>query len=37
MMSSTTFSIADEVGHLLHAARLDDRARIAALGPDDLE
>src|SRR6185503_6166458 len=26
-----------EIGHLLHPARLDDRARIAALGPDDLE
>ena len=25
------------VGHLLQAARFDDRARIAALAPDDLE
>ena len=26
-----------EVGDLLHAARLDERARVAALAPDDLE
>ena len=25
------------IGHLLHAALLDDRGRVAALGPDDLE
>ena len=36
-ISSTTFSIAPSVGDLLHAALLDDRARIAALAPDDLE
>jgi hypothetical protein len=37
MISSTTFSIAPSVGDLLHAARFDERARIAALAPDDLE
>ena len=37
MMSSTTFSIAPEIGDLLHAARFDQLARVAAFGPDDLE
>ena len=31
MMSSTTFSIAPKIGDLLHAARFDQRARVAAL------
>ncbi len=39
MISSTTFSIAPSVGHLLHAAPLDDLGRIALglLGDDHLQ
>ena len=36
-MSSTSASMRRNVGHLLQPALLDDRARIAALGPHDLE